>query len=178
MKKMAIGLGLMMGSSVLLAESLCDGLQDVEMLKLHSREMLNICQTYPEQLLLIVNTASQCGFTPQFKGLETLYQAYKDKGLVIIGFPSDDFDQEFDNAEQTAEVCYLNYGVTFPMLSTSEVTGSSANPFFKKLAELSGQEPQWNFHKYLVRANESEVQVFPSQTTPEALQTTIAEQLP
>ncbi len=177
MKKLAIGLGLMMSSSMLLAGSLCDDLQNVEMLKLRSREMLNICQTYPDQLLMIVNTASQCGFTPQFKGLETLYQTYKDKGLVIIGFPSDDFNQEFDNAEQTAEVCYLNYGVTFPMLSTSVVTGEGANPFFKKLAALSGQEPQWNFYKYLVRGNGSEVQVFPSQVTPEELNAILAEQL-
>jgi glutathione peroxidase len=114
-----------------------------------------------------VNTASQCGFTPQFKGLEALYQKYKDRNFVILGFPSADFHQEFSDEQKTSEVCYQNYGVTFPMFKASPVRGDDANVFFKKLAYLSGTTPKWNFYKYLIDANGKVVESYASMTTPE-----------
>lgn len=135
--------------------------------KLRSKETVDFCQAYQGKVILAVNTASQCGFTPQFKGLEALYQKYKDRGFVILGFPSDDFHQEFTEEEKTAGICYLNYGVTFPMFKTSPVRGGDANAFFKKLAERSGTTPKWNFYKYLIDANGNVVDSYASLTGPE-----------
>lgn len=155
-----------------LADS-CPPLLNFEMQRLRSSEKIDFCQAFNGKLVLAVNTASNCGYTPQFKGLEALYQKYKDKGLVIIGFPSNDFNQEFDSAEKTANVCYLNYGVTFPMTQKSSVKGDSANVFFKHLIAASGQEPQWNFHKYLISQDGSSVTTFASNVTPEKLESII-----
>jgi glutathione peroxidase len=115
--------------------------------------------------MLIVNTASNCGFTEQFKDLEALHQKYKDQGLVVIGFPSDDFFQEENDEANTAEVCFVNYGVTFTMLSTSAVRGDDANPIFKHL-NAQTSSPNWNFYKYLVSADRKTVQRFNSRTKP------------
>jgi glutathione peroxidase len=135
--------------------------------KLHSTERINICNAYNGRPLLIVNTASHCGFTPQFKGLEALHEQYKDRGLVVIGFPSDDFNQEARDEAETAQVCYVNYGVTFTMLSPLPVTGRAANPVFRELARQS-HEPTWNFNKYLVKPDGTVTAYFDSDTTPES----------
>ncbi|GMM83671.1 glutathione peroxidase [Pseudoalteromonas sp. MTN2-4] len=142
----------------------CDDFTNVTMRKLHSEESVNFCE-FKDKPLLIVNTASNCGFTGQFEELEALHQKYKDKGLVVIGFPSDDFFQEENDEADTAEVCYVNYGVTFTMLSTTAVRGDDANSIFKHLnAETSS--PKWNFYKYLVSADRKTVQRFNSRTKP------------
>jgi glutathione peroxidase len=107
------------------------------MCKLRSSEQLDFCQAFQGNVILAVNTASNCGYTPQFKGLEALYQKYKDQGLVVVGFPFNDFNQGFDAPEKTANVCYINYGVTFPILGKSVVKGSSVNTFFQKLINPS-----------------------------------------
>ncbi|NOT54473.1 MAG: glutathione peroxidase [Deltaproteobacteria bacterium] len=145
----------------------CPPLLAYKMKPLRGGPPVNFCEAYRGKVVLIVNTASQCGYTPQFKGLEAVYQKYRERGLVVLGFPSNDFKQEFLEAERTAKVCYLNYGVSFPMFSTSAVTGSEANPLFKQLAAQSGQEPRWNFHKYLVDRAGKVVAAYPAQTTPE-----------
>ncbi|BBN80610.1 glutathione peroxidase [Pseudoalteromonas sp. A25] len=142
----------------------CDDFTNVELRKLRSDDTINLCQ-FKGKPLLIVNTASNCGFTGQFEGLEKLHQQYKDKGLVVLGFPSDDFFQEEDSEKETAKVCFINYGVTFNMLATSAVRGDDANPIFKHLNKQTSS-PNWNFYKYLVSADRTQVTRFNSRTKP------------
>ncbi|MFC3187893.1 glutathione peroxidase [Shewanella intestini] len=143
----------------------CPDYLNVEARKLHSEENVNLCEITQGKPVLIVNTASNCGFTPQFEALEEVHQQYKDKGLVVIGFPSDDFFQEEDDEAKTADVCFVNYGVTFTMVSTSPVRGSDANSVFQHLSEKSAS-PKWNFYKYLVSADGQQVQQFNSRVKP------------
>jgi len=144
----------------------CPVLLQGEVQKLRSEERIDLCAQFAGKPLVVVNTASFCGFTPQFKGLEALYQRYKAQGLKVFGVPSDDFRQESDNSEETAKVCYVNYGVTFPMSETQRVTGSEALPLFKELAAQS-QAPRWNFSKYVIDAKGKVIASFPSSTTPD-----------
>lgn len=144
----------------------CPVLLQGDLLKLRSQERIDLCAAFAGKPLLVVNTASFCGFTPHFKGLEALYQRYKDQGLQVLGVPSDDFRQEADNSEETAKVCYVNYGVTFPMSETRHVTGSQAVPLFKELAQQS-KAVRWNFSKYVVDAQGNVVASFPSSVTPD-----------
>lgn len=145
----------------------CPAFLDHDFQKLHSSETVNLCKAYAGKPLLIVNTASHCGYTPQFKGLETLHEKYAVRGLVVVGFPSDDFNQESKDEAETAQVCYINYGVTFTMLSPLPVTGSAANPVFQELNRQS-HEPTWNFNKYLVKPDGTVSRYFDSTTTPES----------
>ena len=126
---------------------------------------------YTGKVLLIVNTASQCGFTPQYDGLEKLYQEYKEKGLVVIGVPSNDFGgQEPGSSEEIAQFCKLNFGVSFPMASKEVVSGEKAHPFYIWAKEELGfgTAPKWNFHKYLVGRDGALVDYFNSTTAPDA----------
>lgn len=126
---------------------------------------------YQGKVMLIVNTASQCGFTPQYAGLEKLYQTYKDAGLVIIGVPSNDFGgQEPGDSQEIANFCQINYGVSFPMTSKAKVSGDEAHPFYawaKKTLGF-GTAPKWNFHKYLVNRKGELIDYFNSTTSPES----------
>ena len=157
---------LLLLSGPVLAES-CSALLQHELPKLRSKETIDLCQDFQGKALVVVNTASFCGFAPQFEGLEALYQRYKDEGLVVIGVPSDDFLQESDDAAETAEVCYVNYGVTFPMAQTQPVRGSDAIPLFKELAKQAGGAPRWNFYKYVVDRNGQVVDYFSSKVKPD-----------
>ncbi|MDV6379426.1 glutathione peroxidase [Sporosarcina sp. GW1-11] len=126
---------------------------------------------YEGQPMIIVNTASKCGFTKQFKELQQLYEQYKDQGLVVLGFPSDNFNnQEFDNIDETLELCQINYGVTFPIFAKVDVKGDSADPLFTYLAEqqkgMLTEEIKWNFTKFLVDRNGQVVERFAPQTNP------------
>ncbi|TVS11357.1 MAG: glutathione peroxidase [Wenzhouxiangella sp.] len=143
----------------------CNNLLDFSHRRLASSEEENLCQSYSGDVILVVNTASRCGFTGQFSDLEALYQKYRDDGLVVLGFPSDDFNQELADEEDTAEVCYINYGVTFPMFATSGVRGDGANALFQALAEAQ-QAPRWNFTKYLVGRDGEVLASFGSRVNP------------
>lgn len=131
---------------------------------------------YRGKVLLIVNTASKCGFTPQFAGLEELYEKYRDKGLVILGFPCNQFaNQDPGSNEEIQEFCQLNYGVTFPMLGKIEVNGSGADPLFKHLKKeapgaLGSERIKWNFTKFLVDADGNVVKRYAPTVKPKAIE--------
>lgn len=145
----------------------CPAFLNHDLQKLHSAEHINLCKAFRGRPLLLVNTASHCGYTPQFAGLETLSQKYRARGLVVVGFPSDDFNQEARDEAETAQVCYQNFGVTFTMLAPLPVKGKGANPVFHELARQT-QEPGWNFNKYLVRADGTVASHFDSDVAPES----------
>lgn len=153
------------------AEAMCPTAFQHEFRKLHSTETVAICKLVENKLTLFVNTASHCGYTPQFKGLEQLNQRYRDKGLVVIGFSSDDFNQEDKDEAKAAGICYKNYGVSFTMISPSHVKGDDANPVFKALAAQS-DAPNWNFNKYLVDKQGKVIKLFRSATTPDSKELT------
>ena len=124
-----------------------------------------LCQ-YAGKVLLVVNTASYCGFTPQYEGLEALYAKYAARGLVVMGFPSNDFAQESGSNAQIAELCFNTYGVKFPMFAKTVVKGPQANALFASLAQATGQAPAWNFHKYLVDRQGQPVAAYGSRVSP------------
>lgn len=127
----------------------------------------NLCASYAGKVVLVVNTASQCGYTPQYEGLETLYKTYRDKGLVVLGFPSDQFgEQEPGDAQEIAKFCKANYGVSFPMFAKTEVKGEGANPLYKALITVTGKTPSWNFNKYLIGRDGKAVTHYSSDTKP------------
>jgi glutathione peroxidase len=126
----------------------------------------DLCQ-YAGKVVLVVNTASYCGYTPQYQGLEALYAKYAARGLVVLGFPSNDFKQESDDAKKIADLCYNTYGVKFPMFASSSVTGAGANPLYTELIKATGNQPKWNFNKYLIDRNGKVVEYFPSKVTPQ-----------
>jgi len=145
----------------------CANYLDSTYRKLHSSQSVNLCQTFAGKPMLIVNTASHCGFTPQFKGLEAVHQRYRGRGLVVAGFSSDDFNQEDKDEAKAADTCFLNYGVTFTMLAPQHVKGADANPVFRELARQT-VAPNWNFNKYLVRADGTVAKHFGSNVAPES----------
>jgi glutathione peroxidase len=158
-------LGLVVFSAAQAAERECSAFLSHEVRKLRSNERLNLCDAFAGQPMLIVNTASHCGFTPQFEGLEALYQQYKAQGLVVLGVPSNDFRQAAQDEEAAAQICYVNYGVTFTMLSQQKVRGADAHPLFQALGRDAGP-PSWNFNKYLLDRDGKVVERFESSVDP------------
>lgn len=130
-------------------------------------DKINLCD-YQDKPILVVNTASKCGFTPQFEVLESLHGSYKDKGLIVVGFPSNDFRQEYSSDKQIGDFCKMTYSVKFPMITKTSVTGANANPFYKQLVSKTGQAPSWNFFKYLVMPGGKEVYAYSSDVRPDA----------
>ena len=120
------------------------------------------------QPVLVVNTASKCGFTYQYDGLQALYDQYRDRGLVVLAVPSDDFNQELGSAAEVKEFCEINFGLTFPMTDITPVTGPAAHPFYKALRAQTGFEPQWNFNKVLVGPDGAVVAAWGSSVRPES----------
>jgi glutathione peroxidase len=133
--------------------------------RLQDEQPQSLCQ-YSGKVLLVVNTASYCSFTPQYQGLEDLHARYKDRGLVVLGFPSNDFAQEKATNQEIADFCENTFGVKFPMLAKSSVRGSQANALYKQLAAQSGRAPDWNFNKYLLGRDGKLVAHYPSNTAP------------
>jgi glutathione peroxidase len=137
---------------------------------------------YEGKPLLIVNTASKCGLTPQFSGLQELYDKYKDNGLEILGFPCDQFNnQEFDNIDETTQFCQVNYGVTFPIFARIDVNGVNADPLFKYLKDqkkgLLGGMIKWNFTKFLVDSNGQVIERYAPTTTPDKIEADVVKLL-
>jgi len=131
-----------------------------------------LCQ-FRGKVLLVVNTASECGYTPQYDGLEKLYRRYRDRGFMVLGFPANDFGaQEPGSNKEIAQFCRVNYGITFPVFAKTAVVGANANPLFRDLAAKTGKPPRWNFHKYLLDRTGQPVAVFESAIEPEDRQVT------
>jgi glutathione peroxidase len=151
---------------VIAAESSCPSVLDHKVANL-MEESVSLCQ-FSGKVLLVVNTASECGYTPQYQGLEKLYRRYRDRGFAVLGFPANDFGgQEPGSNKQIAQFCQLNYGVTFPMFAKTSVIGANANRLFHELAVRTGKPPRWNFHKYLLDKAGQPVGVFESAVEPE-----------
>jgi glutathione peroxidase len=144
----------------------CPALFDRSMTDIQEKTR-SLCE-YAGKVVLVVNTASQCGYTPQYEGLEALYRKYRGRGLVVLGFPSNDFGgQEPGNNREIAAFCVNQYAIEFPMFGKSSVRGAQANPLFAALARSTGSEPRWNFHKYLVDRSGSKVASFDTKVAPD-----------
>lgn len=165
MKKIILSMALLLASQTATASECPDILKFMKR-KLNAQETVNFCDAYKDKAILFVNTASKCGFTPQFEGLETLYSQYKDKNFVVLGFPSGDFNQEYSDEGKTAELCELTYGVKFPMFETIAVRGDDADPLYRLLAKKADTTPKWNFYKYLVDRKGNLVDSYSSFTKP------------
>ena len=163
---LAFLLFLPMLNPVLAAPTSCSPLLSHTFPRLQDEVPQNLCQ-YQGKVILVVNTASYCGFTSQYDGLEKLYSKYKDRGLVVLGFPSNDFgQQEPGSNKEIADFCKNTYDVKFPMFAKSSVSGANPNPLFKMLSAKTGTTPKWNFYKYLIDRNGQVVDSFGSLTKP------------
>jgi glutathione peroxidase len=151
------------------ATTTCPALLQHSFARLQDGKPQSLCQ-YSGRVLLVVNTASYCGYTGQFEGLEALNARYASKGLVVLGFPSNDFRQEDPDAKKTAAVCFNTYGVKFPMFTDTRVRGRQAHPLFAELAKRTGAQPTWNFNKYLVGRDGQTLAHFESMVEPDSRQ--------
>ncbi len=148
--------------------SAADGMLDRSYRPLAGKAPVNLSKAYAGQVLLVVNTASKCGFATQFSGLEALHAKYKGKGFAVLGFPSGDFrEQEFTDEKQIQEFCTLTYGVKFPMFQKVHVTGNQATALYRDLLKTTGDAPKWNFHKYLIGRDGRTVISFATKTAPD-----------
>lgn len=164
MRILSILIGLLFSSQV--SAKQCPAYLDYELPKLHTNETVNLCDVAQGKPLLVVNTASHCGFTRQFEGLESLHETYKDRNLMVVGFASNDFNQEAKTEAEAARVCRENFGVTFTMIAPSYVTGQRANPVFREINRQT-QAPSWNFNKYLIDANGKVISHYGSRVEPD-----------
>jgi glutathione peroxidase len=161
-------LGPLILMSISLTTANAADLLDQDFRRLAGDEVVNLADAYSGKVILVVNTASKCGNTPQYEGLEALYQEYAEQGLVVLGFPSNDFfGQEPGTEEEIQEFCRLTYSVKFPMFEKVVVKEGSAHPFYQQLATEAGTYPTWNFHKYLIGRNGKLIAEFSPRTQPD-----------
>ena len=152
----------------------CPALLNHQFPRLQDEKSISMCQ-FKGHVLLVVNTASFCGFTNQYEELEKVHSQYKSKGFSVVGFPSSDFgNQEYKSNKEIAAFCNNTFGVKFPMFAKTVVKGDSANPLYKQLAKASGEQPGWNFHKYLINRKGEVVGTFKSGVSPTSPQITQA----
>lgn len=151
------------------SSSACPALLQHSFSRLQDGKPQSLCE-FSGRVLLVVNTASYCGYTGQFEGLEALNAKYAARGLVVLGFPSNDFRQEDPDAQKIADVCFNTYGVKFPMFTETKVRGSQAHPLFAELAKRTGAQPSWNFNKYLVGRDGQPLAHFQSMVAPNSRQ--------
>jgi len=155
-------------ASVHAGDAGCPEALDFHMRNLAGNEPVRLCDVLGGKVVLVVNTASKCAYTPQYDGLEKLYRRYREQGLVVAGFPSNDFaGQEPGGEKQILDFCRLTYNVGFPMFEKTVVRGDAADPFYRHLAVAAGEQPRWNFHKYLLDRDGRVVASLPSQVEPE-----------
>lgn len=160
---------LVMTSGNALATEDCAPALHFEKRRLAADEVVNLCEAYQGKVVLIVNTASKCAFTGQYEGLEAPYRRYKDRGFVVLGFPSNDFgNQEPGTEKQIQSFCRLTYSVEFPMFEKISVKQGEADPLFRVLAEQAGAYPSWNFYKYLIDRDGNVVDYYTSVTSPQS----------
>lgn len=166
MKIRSLLLAVVLGGLAQIA-SACPALLNHTFPKLQDESPQNLCQ-YKGKVVLVVNTASYCGFTSQYEGLEALYEKYRGRGLVVLGFPSNNFGkQEPGSSKEIADFCFNTYGVKFPMFSKSEVVGKQRNALYADLDRITQSRPKWNFHKYLIDRTGQKVRSFNSFVTPQ-----------
>ncbi|MEI6611450.1 glutathione peroxidase [Polynucleobacter sp.] len=159
-------LAFLSGAQVVNAAPSCSPLLSQTFPRLQDEAPQNLCQ-YQGKVILVVNTASFCGFTSQYEGLEKIYAKYKDQGFVVLGFPSNDFgQQEPGSNKEIADFCKNTYDVKFPMFAKSSVSGNNPNPLFKMLIAKTGTTPKWNFYKYLIDRNGNVIDSYGSMTKP------------
>lgn len=167
--KLALVLGITLGFVNIAwgqTPSACPTILDQKFSRLQDDAPQNLCQ-YAGKVTLVVNTASYCGFTNQYEGLEQLYAKYQGKGFVVLGFPSNDFgQQEPGSSKAIADLCYNTYGVKFPMFAKTVVSGTKANPLYAALTKATGKSPEWNFHKYLIDRQGKVIASYPSNMPP------------
>ena len=144
----------------------CPDILNQTVARLQDEKPQNLCQ-YSGQVVVVVNTASFCGFTPQYKGLEALYDKYKSRGLVVLGFPSNDFSQEPEDNKKIADFCENTFGVKFPMFTKTSVRGNDASPLFKNLIQRTQTSPKWNFYKYVISRDGASIKSYSSMTAPD-----------
>lgn len=145
----------------------CSELLDFDVRSLNEKSVVNLCEAYQGKVIMVVNTASKCAYTDQYESLEALYEKYRDDGLVVLGFPSNDFgQQEPGNEYQIKTFCRTTYGVRFPMFAKTRVSRYNADPLYRELARAAGTYPQWNFHKYLIGRNGQLVASYRSSIDP------------
>lgn len=160
--------GALLFMTVTLSMASDDALLDQDFRRLASDDVVNLGEVYAGKVVLVVNTASKCGNTPQYDGLERLYEDYGDDGFVVLGFPSNDFlGQEPGTEEEIQEFCRLTYKVKFPMFEKVTVKKGKAHPFFDHLAAASGTYPKWNFHKFLIGRDGKLITQFSPRTQPD-----------
>jgi len=150
------------------AEKPCPETLNFQKERLANDRIVNLCNEYSGKVIMVVNTASFCGFTPQYKSLESIYRRYKNQGFIVLGFPSNDFGkQEPGNEENIKEFCERTYNVKFPMFEKTSVAKGTNDPMYKTLARVAGEYPSWNFHKYLLNKQGKLVASISSKTDPD-----------